>query len=194
MDCAKVGGLICRLRKEKGLTQKQLADTLHLSNKTVSKWETGSGCPDVSLLPQLSALLNVDIEKILLGELPENEFVGGNMKKTKYTVCPTCGNLVVSTGEAEVSCCGRRLETLVPQKADGDDRLTVEVVEDDWFITSDHPMLKEHSISFVAFATGDRVQIIKQYPEWNLQVRIPKRGHGLLLWYCTQHGLFYQLL
>ena len=55
-------------------------------------------------------------------------------------------------------------------------------------------MEKENYLSFVAFATGDKIQLIKQYPEWNLQVRIQKRGHGMLFWYSTTQGFFYQLL
>ena len=80
------------------------------------------------------------------------------------------------------------------QKAEENEMLSVEVIEDDWYITVAHPMNKEHYISFVAFATVDRVQIIKQYPEWDMQLRIRKRGHGMLIWYCTRHGLFYQLI
>ncbi|WP_235973569.1 helix-turn-helix domain-containing protein [Peribacillus faecalis] len=81
MDNGKIGGLILRLRKEKGFTQKELADLMHISDRTISKWERGQGCPDVSLLPDLSSLLGVNIEEILDGELTANEFVGGNMKK-----------------------------------------------------------------------------------------------------------------
>lgn len=194
MDSSKVGHLILRLRREKGFTQKELADRMNLSDRTISKWERGQGCPDISLLPELSSLLGVNIEHILEGELASNDFVGGNMKRSNYFVCPTCGNITLSTGNAAVSCCGRKLEALVPKKAADEEKLEVTQVEEDWFISSDHPMTKEHYISFIAFATGDQVQLIKQYPEWGLQTRIPKRKHGTLLWYCTQHGLFYQLI
>ncbi|MFJ7679683.1 helix-turn-helix domain-containing protein [Peribacillus sp. NPDC097198] len=194
MDSSKVGHLILRLRREKGFTQKELADRMNLSDRTISKWERGQGCPDISLLPELSSLLGVNIEHILEGELASNDFVGGNMKRSNYFVCPSCGNITLSTGNAAVSCCGRKLEALVPKKATDEEKLEVTQVEEDWFISSDHPMTKEHYISFIAFATGDQVQLIKQYPEWGLQTRIPKRKHGMLLWYCTQHGLFYQLI
>ena len=194
MDYSKIGHLIFKLRKEKGFTQKELADLMHLSDRTISKWERGQGCPDVSLLPDLSSLLGVNIEEILDGEITANEFVGGNMKKSNYFVCSSCHNIVLSTGNASVSCCGRKLEVLAPTKATDEEKLDVSLVEGEWFITSDHPMTKEHYISFIAFATGEQVQIIKQYPEWALQTRIPKRRHGMLLWYCTNHGLFYQLI
>lgn len=194
MDTSKVGHLILRLRREKGYTQKELAERMNLSDRTISKWERGQGCPDISLLPELSSLLGENIEHILEGKLASNDFVGGNMKRSNYFVCPSCGNITLSTGNAAVSCCGRKLEALVPKKATEEEKLEVTQVEEDWFISSHHPMTKEHYISFIAFATGDQVQVIKQYPEWGLQTRIPKRKHGMLLWYCTQHGLFYQLI
>ncbi|WP_431028062.1 helix-turn-helix domain-containing protein [Lysinibacillus sp. LZ02] len=194
MDCSKIGNLILKLRKEKGLTQKELAEQMHISDRTISKWERGQGCPDISLLQDLSSLLGVNIEEILDGELTTNDFVGGNMKKSTYFVCPACHNIVLSTGNATISCCGRKLDALVPTKATDEEKLEISVVEDEWYISSNHPMNKDHYISFIAFATGEQVQIIKQYPEWALQTRIPKRKHGTLLWYCTQHGLFYQLI
>ena len=94
MDCQKVGELIYQIRREKSLTQKSLADLMNISDKTVSKWERGLGCPDVSLLPKLSKILGIDIAMILSGELESNEVIGGNMKKIKFYVCNECGNIV----------------------------------------------------------------------------------------------------
>lgn len=194
MDCGKIGRLIAVLRREQGITQRELADRLGLSDRTVSKWERGLGAPDISLLPALSRTLGIRMEDMLAGELSENERIGGNMKNSIYWVCPVCGNIVVGTGSAIVSCCGRQLEPLEAQKPEGEHQLTLEIVENDWYITSPHPMTKEHTLSFVAFVTADRLQIVKLYPEWDLQVRIPRRGHGVLLWYCTRHGLFRQMV
>lgn len=194
MDNRKVGELIYHLRKEKRLTQKQLADQMNISDRTISKWERGYGCPDVSLLPSLSTLLGVNIENILNGELSSNDFVGGNMKKSNYFVCPSCNNFVLATGDITLSCCGRKLEPLEAQKATDEEKLSIEEIDHEWFISSDHSMTKDHYISFIAFATGDQVQIIKQYPEWSFQTRLPKRKHGKLFWYDTQFGLFYQLI
>lgn len=191
MDCAKVGSLIRRLRTEKNLTQLQLAEILGISDRAVSKWETGRGAPDASLLPALAAALGTNADTLIKGELnPENPN-GGNMKKAKYYYCPACGSLSLSTGGATLSCCGRTLEPLSPVKPDEEHSLTLEHVEDEWFISTQHPMTREHYISFTAFVTPDRIQLIKTYPEWNLEIRIPKR-RGLLLWYCTEHGLFYK--
>ena len=194
MDCIRTGALIRRLRLEKGLTQRELAEQLNLHAKTISKWETGRGCPDVGLLKELSALLGVDIAAMLSGELAANEESGGNMKKTKYFVCPACRSISLSSGNAEISCCGRKLAALQMQKAAPEEKLHAEIVEDEWFITGDHPMEKDNYIHFVAFQTGDKVELIKQYPEWNLQLRLKKRGHGMLIWSAQDTGLKYQLL
>ena len=194
MDLSKMGAFILARRRQMNLTQRELADLLHLSDKTVSKWERGLGCPDVSILPKLCRTLNVDMEKMLCGDLSNNVVVGGNMKKLKYFICPTCGNLMICTGQTQISCCGQKLGALAAAKAEEDQKLIVQSMEDEWYLTSKHPMEKGHYITFVALATGDRLQIVKQYPEWDLQVRFPRRGRGMLLWHCCKHGLFYQYL
>jgi transcriptional regulator with XRE-family HTH domain/desulfoferrodoxin (superoxide reductase-like protein) len=194
MDCDKIGKLIYNLRKEKELTQKQLADAMNISDKTISKWERGLGCPDVSLLPELSQILGINIEDILSGKIKLNETIGGNMKKIKFYVCSQCNNLITATGDATISCCTKRLEALVPEKATANHLLTIEPVEDELYVSSPHEMRKDHYISFVAYVTGDKVLIVKQYPEWNMQFRFHKLGHGRLYFHCSNHGLFYQLI
>lgn len=194
MDNSKIGQLIHKLRTENHLTQLELANQIGVSDKAVSKWERGLGCPDVSLLPELSRILNVDLENLLSGELDTNEALGGNMKKLSFYICPVCGNVITAMTDTAVSCCGKKLKAVQPQKANDDEKLSVEVVENDYYITSGHPMTKEHYIAFVALLTGDSIMLRKQYPEWDLQVRIPSFAHGKLLWYCTEHGLFYQLV
>ena len=72
--------------------------------------------------------------------------------------------------------------------------LDIENVEDELFVTSKHEMRKEHYISFLAYVKGDRVLIVKQYPEWNLQSRLHKMGHGRLYSYCVEDGLYYQTI
>ena len=189
MDLDKVGGLLRALRREKGLTQCALAEQLGVSDRTISKWETGRGAPDVSLLSAVSQALDVNIEEILRGEMRPEDCTGGNMKQTRYYHCPVCGSLSLSTGNASVSCCGRRLAALKPAASDPEHSLTLEHVEDEWYITSNHPMTRDHFITFAALVASDRILLIKQYPEWNLQLRLPRRP-GLLLWHCSNHGLF----
>lgn len=189
MDCCKVGALIQRLRREKGMTQKALADALHISDRTVSKWERGAGCPDVSLLGGLSAVLKVDMEKILKGDLEQNAVDGGNMKKIKFYVCPDCGNILFCTGENEISCCGRKLAPLARQQEDSGHSIQVEEIEDDFYVTLQHEMSKRHYITFIAYASYDRVLFIKLYPEQAAQARFPKMHGGVLYACCNKHGL-----
>ena len=194
MDIGKTGLLIRDLRTKMGMTQKSLADLMNISDKTVSKWERGMGLPDVSLLVELSQIFGVNVDILLTGNMNVCDEKGVNMKNAKYYVCPECRNLVFATGDAEISCCGRKLTALEMKKAEPDEKLSVEIIENDWYITTSHPMTKEHYISFVAFATGEKIEMMKTYPEWDMNVRIQKRGHGKLVWYCTNHGLFYQLI
>lgn len=190
MDQKKMGRLIFTLRREQGLTQRQIGETVGVDHRTVSKWERGLGCPDVSLLGSLAARLGVPIERLLLGELDPNDTDGGNMKRTKFYVCPDCGNLLTATGGAELFCCGRRLKALRPQKTDGDHCCTVQEVEDDWYITFPHPMRKDHFIRFAAYVGYDRVLVVKLYPEQGGEARFPRMHGGKLYLCCSSHGLF----
>lgn len=194
MDCSKIGELIRTIRMENQMTQKQLADQMNISDKTISKWERGLGCPDVSLLPELSSILGVNIEELLTGDLNMNDINNGNLKKTRFYVCPDCGNIMTSSGEVAISCCGRKLEALEAVKAEGAHKMVVDTIEGEWYIETEHEMVKEHYISFIAFVTGDKMILVKQYPEWGIHVRIPKFGHGILYTYCTKHGLTYQYI
>lgn len=189
MDCVKSGRLISRLRREKGLTQKELAEAMHLSDRTISKWERGAGCPDVSLLPELSALLGVNIEKILSGDLRPNAADRGNMKKIQFYVCPDCGNILFSTGESDISCCGRKLPPLAARPEDERHQIRIEKIEDDYYIALDHEMSKQHYITFIAYVCCDRVLFIKLYPEQSAEARFPQMHGGRLYVCCSQDGL-----
>ena len=186
MDHKKTGALIRTLRLEKGMTQQAMAEQLHVSARAVSKWETGAGFADVSSLEALSRILEIGVNELLRGHREENDTAGGNMKRSQYYICPTCGSITLSTGSAAVSCCGRPLAPQTPRKAEPGQKLRVEPVEDEWFITSSHPMTKACYISFLAYATGEKLELIKTYPEWDLHARFPRRGHGMLLWYSTR--------
>lgn len=80
MDQIKIGKFIAERRRKEGLTQKQLAGLLHLTDKTVSKWETGCRLPDASLLPALSSILKADINELLAGE----EFLSQEVSAEEY--------------------------------------------------------------------------------------------------------------
>ena len=173
------------------MTQRQVAEILHISPQAVSRWERGIGYPDVSLLPELSALYGVAAERLLCGALAAERKDGGNMKRIKFYVCPDCSNILTAAGGGEVYCCGRRLERLAAAEADEEHRAQVQEVEEDWYITFDHPMRKDHFIRFAAYVTIDRVLLVRLYPEQGGELRIPQiRGGGQLYLCCSRHGLF----
>lgn len=190
MDLIKTGQLIASLRREQRLTQKQVAERLGVCAKTVSKWETGRGFPDISLLGELACVLKVDPIKLILGELPPIKKEVGNVKKTKFYVCEKCGNLLTDLGGAEIVCCGRNLFSLNSQAADEAHELRIEEIEDDFYITFDHPMTKDHYVAFFAYVRFDRVLTLRLYPEQGSEVRFPRMRGGKLYWYCNNHGLF----
>lgn len=192
MDYHKVGTLISSLRKEKGYTQKQLAQMIQVSDKAVSKWERGMGCPDVSLLGELSAALGVNVEKILTGQLDPNSEDGGNMKRIKFYICPDCGNILTATGEAEISCCGRKLAPQAPQKADEIHKIGVEEIDDESYITFEHEMTKEHYLSFVAYVNYNSIHLVRLYPEQSGEVRMPRMRGGKFYFGCSRDGVWVQ--
>lgn len=186
------GSAIRALREKKHLTQQQLAEKLAVSSKAVSKWETGKGFPDISLLEPLANVFHVSIPELLSGEQIVNANPASNLLKSSIYVCPICGNILHATGAAMVSCCGVTLPPLEAEEPDEDHRLQCEMIEDEYFLSMQHPMTKQHHISFVAYCTGDRLELIKLYPESSVAVRFFRRGHGILYWYCNHHGLFKQ--
>lgn len=190
MDCSKVGKLICSLRKEKNMTQKALAAAMNISDRTISKWERGLGCPDVSLLNELSNILGVNIEKILAGDLERKAKDSGNIRRIKFYVCPSCGNILQSTGEGDFSCCGRKLFALTAKPEDEHHSAHIEVIEDEYYVTINHEMSKAHYISFIAYVMSDRMLFIKLYPEQNAELRLPRMHSGKIYVYCSEHGLW----
>ena len=181
---------IKQLREQRNLTQSELAVLIGVSSKTISKWETAKGLPDVSLLQPLAQALNISLIELMNGEHITNKNISANMLRCKFHVCPVCGNIIQSTGNSVISCCGITLPPLEAEEADTDHAVLIQQVEDEHFITIEHPMTKEHYISFVAFVTSDRVQFVKLYPEGNAETRLQLRGFGMLYWYCNHHGLF----
>ncbi len=190
MDSERTGKLIQVLRKEKGMTQKELAELLMVSDKAVSKWERGFGCPDISLLNQLSSVFHVNIECILAGDLTPRTSDGGNMKRIKFYHCPECGNVITSTTKAELSCCGRKLTPLEEMPPDPSHMPKVQRIENDYYLTFDHEMTKQHFLVFAAFVTSDRLQLIKLYPEQTPQLRFPYTRGGRFFICCSSHGLY----
>lgn len=190
MNTYVTGNTIRQLRENRNLTQAELAEKIGVSSKTVSKWETGKGLPDISLLQPLAEALGISVIELMNGEPITNKNVSANMLRGRFYVCPVCGNVIHSTGSAVISCCGVTLPALEPEEMDEEHSITVEPVEDEYFITVHHPMTKQHFISFVAFVSSDRIQLVKFYPEGNAETRLQLRGMGYLYYYCNHHGLY----
>ena len=190
MNTYVTGAAIKALREKRGMTQAELAEKIGVSSKTVSKWETAKGLPDISLLQPLAQALGVSVIELMNGEIITNRNVSGNLMRCKLHVCPICGNVICAMGSALVSCCGVTLPALEAEEGDGEHGITVERVEDEHFLTVRHPMTKAHFISFMAYVTCDRMQLVKFYPEGNAETRMQLRGQGYLYWYCNRHGLF----
>lgn len=192
MDYAKTGHLIASLRNEKELTQQQVADALGITNKTVSKWECGLGLPDTSLWPDLSVILGVDMTKLLAGEMPKNKPDNGNINRAKFYVCPKCNNALMSTGDASIYCCGRRLLPEIASPGEKAIPIKVELIDNEYYVTADHPMIKEDFILFAAYVKADKVFFLRLYPEQSNSFRIPYWPKGNLYLFSTTKGLVEQ--
>ncbi len=177
------------LREKKQLTQSKLAELVGVSDKAISKWETGKGLPDITLTEPLAKALGVSVIELMAGEQTENRNLSANLLRSQCYVCPICGNILYASGSAVISCCGVTLPPLEAEACDEDHRIAIEAVEDEHFITVHHQMTKGHFISFLAWVTTDRIQLMKLYPEGNAQPRLQLRGMGRLYNYCNQHGL-----
>jgi DNA-binding XRE family transcriptional regulator/desulfoferrodoxin (superoxide reductase-like protein) len=188
MDMYITGATIKSLREKKGITQAQLARVLGVSDKAVSKWETAKGFPDITLIEPLAKALSVSVMELISGDTVRNKNTGANMLRSKFYVCPICNNMIRATGDAVISCCGIKLPPLEAEEVDNDHQIRIVNVEDEHFITVQHPMTKTHFISFLAFLTTDTVQLVKLYPEGNAEVRLRLRGSGYLYLYCNKHG------
>lgn len=189
MDQYVTGAAIRQLREGKGLTQAELAEKLEVSSKTISKWETAKGLPDITLLEPLAAALGISVLELMSGDAVINRNRSGNMLRSRFYVCPLCGNVIHTLGEAVISCCGIPLPALEAEEADQAHQLCIEPVEDEHFITLRHPMTKQHHISFLAYVSWDRFQLVKLYPEGEAACRLRLQGSGYLYLYCNHHGL-----
>jgi len=184
------GAAIRALREKRGYTQKELAEKLSVSDKAVSKWETGRGLPDITLLEPLAKTLGVSVTELLSGECVVNRNRSANLLRGSFYVCPVCGNVLWAAGQGSYSCCGVTLPPLEPEAPDAAHEIKVETVDCEHYVHLDHPMEREHHISFLAHVTTDRVEIVKLYPEMEAETRFRMSGPGRIYAYCNRHGLF----
>lgn len=191
MDRYVTAAAIRALREKRNMTQLRLAEQLHVSDKAVSKWETGRGLPDVTLLEPLAAALNVSLSELLSGEVIINRNVSANMRRSKLYVCPLCGNIMVSAGQCAVTCCGITLPPLEAEAPDEEHPLTMEKIEDEYYVTMPgHPMTRRHYVSFLAYVTDNCLEVVKLYPEGACAARFRRKGAGDIYACCNCHGLY----
>ncbi len=190
MNSYVTGAVIRRLRESKGMTQEALAEALYVSSKTVSKWETGKGYPDISLLEPLAGALDISLIELMSGDAVRNRNRSANMFKGEFYVCPVCGNVIRAVGEAVVSCCGVMLPPLESEQEDENHRIRAEVVEDEYYVSLEHPMTRDHHISFLAAVSDQGMQFVKLYPEGGAEARFRMERVRYLYTYCNHHGLF----
>lgn len=184
------GTVIKKLREKNNLTQLELAKKLCVSDKTISKWETGKGYPDISLLEPIAKVFRVSITELISGNAVDNINVSGNMLRSKFYVCPICGNSIHTMGEVVINCHGVLLTPCEAEPSDENHSFVIKKVEDEYFVSVEHEMTKQHYISFIAAISPDRVQIVKMYPEGNAQARFKNNGIKKLVMYCNRDGLF----
>ena len=190
MDQYVTGKVIRDLREKSGVTQLELAERLSVSDKAVSKWETGKGYPDITLLEPIAKAFSVSVTELLSGNAVSNTNVSANVLKAGFYVCPVCGNVIFSMGEAAASCHGIMLAREIPEEEDDRHRMNIEKIEDEYYVSVDHEMTKTHYISFMAAVSPDRVQLVKLYPEGSAEARFSIPGVRKIYCFCNRDGLF----
>ena len=190
MDLYVTGAMIKRLREERKMTQNQLAEKLNVSDKTVSKWENAKGYPDISLIEPIAEALGISVMELLSGNDIVNANISSNMLRTKWYICPICGNIIHSVGEAMISCHGIALPPLSAEETDEFHQISIEQVEDEYYIEIKHDMTKEHYISFIAALSDNCVQLVKLYPEGSAEARFKMNRIKELLFYCNKDGAY----
>ena len=185
------GAVIKELREQKKMTQLQLADILGVTDKTVSKWETGKGYPDITLLEPIADAFSISVTELISGNRIKNENASANMMRSKFYVCPVCGNAIHSMGEAVIQCHGVQLLPAEAEQSDENHRILIERIEDEYYVRIEHEMTKDHYISFIAASSSDRIQMVKLYPEGNAEGRFKINGVRKIYFYCNRDGLFF---
>ncbi len=185
------GAVIKELREKNKMTQLQLAQKLGVTDKTISKWETGKGYPDITLLEPIADAFRISVTELISGITIHNANVSANMMRSKFYVCPVCGNVIHSMGEGVIGCHGIQLSPLSAEPSDEQHMIFVERSDDEYYVRIDHVMTKDHYISFVVAAGVDEIQMVKLYPEGKSEARFKIRGVKKIFFYCNHDGLFY---
>ncbi len=190
MDHYVTANVIRELREKKHMTQMELAERLHVSDKTVSKWENGKGYPDITLLQPIADVFHISVSELLAGTAVQNTNVSGNMRRSHFYICPLCSNVLFSMGEAMISCHGITLKPEPMEQDDEEHMMFIERIEDEYYVRVDHAMTKSHYISFIAGIGNDHMEMVKLYPEGPAEARLRIAGTKRIVCYCNRDGMF----
>lgn len=119
----------------------------------------------------------------------ENRNVAANCRRSAFYVCPSCANIVWSTGEAAVSCCGNALAPILPARNEGTLDATVETADGCQRVYIAHPMTKQDHLLFIAAVGDDLVRIKRLYPQQEARAEFPLQGHCAIYAYGQDCGL-----
>lgn len=183
--------IIKHFREQNKLTQLQLAEKLGVSDKTISKWETGRGYPDITLLEPIAKVFSLSVSELLSGNTVKNTNISANLLHSDFYICPICGNVIYSVGQSAITCHGIALQPAEAEPSDKKHDICIETSEDEYYIRINHEMTKSHYISFAASVSSDSLQLVKLYPEGKSEVRFKINGQKRIYLYCNQDGLFY---
>ena len=184
MDQVRIGAFLKALRKEKELTQEQLAERLRVSGRTVSRWETGSNMPDIAMLVELAEFYDVSIPEIINGER-KSENMDQKIKETAVAYSVAYGTLeeieTVNILEATYLAMNRAIEGLSvkPDFAliDGNRVPRGIKIPCETIVKGDSKSMSVAAASVLAKVTRDRLMLEydKKYPEYNFKKH---KGYG----------------
>lgn len=142
------------------------------------------------MLEPIADVFSVSVTELISGNAVTNSNVSANMLRSHFYVCPVCGNIFHSMGEAVVQCHGIQLKSEEAEETDEKHKIFLERVEDEYYVQIEHEMTKKHYISFIAAVSSDRIQMVKLYPQGNAETRFKMNGVKKIYFYCNQSGLF----
>lgn len=190
MNQNQIANLIRNNREKRKMTQMELAQLLYVSDKTISKWETCKSCPDLEMMEAIARVFQMSIYEFLSNQIIETRNKQGNCLKVHFYVCPICGNVLWSLSESVMHCHGISLSSLQVQEINEDHLISIQKIENEYYVSISHEMTKQHYISFIAALSGNRIQFVKLYPEQNAEAYFKMDGVKFIYFYCNQEGLF----
>ena len=113
--------------------------------------------PDITLLEPIAGIFHISVTELIWGNAVRNANVSSNMLRSSFYVCPVCGNVIHGMGQAVITCHGIDLKPEEAEQTDEDHKIFVERIEDEYFVSIEHEMTKQHHISFIAALSSDRL-------------------------------------